>query len=209
MKIKKIIITGSGKSGTTFLVHLLTALGLDTGYTMDTIEDNISVKSWGGLEWPIRGRKAKDPSPRIIKNPVLCFDLLERAKRWNWEIEHVYVSIRKFNEVASHRYYRNDTHRLFETLTPEQREIEQALVSSLSLEDIIKLEAARGASHIGYLMEQLTDMNIPCTYMKFPRTVKDVEYCRQKLMYLVKDIPKDRFSEVYSSIADADKVHWS
>ena len=68
--VHKVIISGTGRSGTTFLVHLLTELGLDTG---------ITARNWGkkyfehcnaGLE-----HELLDPeTPYIVKNPALLRD---------------------------------------------------------------------------------------------------------------------------------------
>jgi hypothetical protein len=49
MARKHLIISGTGRSGTTFLVQLYTALGLDTGFTDATAGVNRHCQA--GLEW--------------------------------------------------------------------------------------------------------------------------------------------------------------
>ena len=64
----KVIITGTGRAGTTFLVRLLTELGLETG---------ISRKNWHKKFYPACNAGLEhnllDPeTPYIVKNPALC-----------------------------------------------------------------------------------------------------------------------------------------
>ena len=61
-----IIISGTGRAGTTFLVQLLTELGLDTGFPRAVSQTD--ANSNAGMELDIRDIKA----PYIIKNPWLC-----------------------------------------------------------------------------------------------------------------------------------------
>ena len=47
---KHVVITGTGRAGTTFLVELLTALGMDTGYDVDDLPTRKSTVARAGLE---------------------------------------------------------------------------------------------------------------------------------------------------------------
>ncbi len=212
---RKIIITGTGKSGTTFLVHLLTALGYDTGYELDTIHEHMSPISNGGLEWYIRGRKAIDPSPYIIKNPSLCFDLQERIRRWNWSVEHVYVSLRQYKEAANHRYHKTmrvrgiGLHSFIEGLDGEKREKEIEFLQSLNKDEQIYLETMKSASQIGHLMEQLVGSGIPYTFIEFPKSALSWKYCQSKLGKLVSNISGKVFMDTFDKIADVNKIRHS
>ncbi len=61
-----IIISGTGRAGTTFLVQLLTELGLNTGFpnSQAQIDPNCNA----GMEVDIRDPNA----PYIVKSPWLC-----------------------------------------------------------------------------------------------------------------------------------------
>ena len=61
-----VVISGTGRSGTSFLVQLLTHLGLHTGYN----EESVALPSIerAGLELDVRLSDA----PYIIKSPWLC-----------------------------------------------------------------------------------------------------------------------------------------
>ena len=69
--VHKLIITGTGRAGTTFLVRLLGELGLDTGYHPPDWQKNFYAHSQAGLE-----RDLTDPrGPYVVKNPALCTEL--------------------------------------------------------------------------------------------------------------------------------------
>lgn len=198
----KIIITGSGKCGSTFLMSMLTRLGLETGYTEEEVVNQGYI---GGLQWPIRGTKSRDPSPRIIKSPSLCFDLWERAERWGWTIDHVYVAIRKFEHSAEHRFERN------KKINPEfKKKLERGWTEEEMREGIVN----RAAAHVGFLMEGISEreddgLYLPqLTFIRFPRMVVDYEYLYEKLSDIVSHIPKDKFKEVFDRTANPDAVHF-
>lgn len=58
-----VVITGTGRAGTTFLVDLLFHLGLDTGYQADSIENYKHPNARAGLEVDIR----ELPCPTLLK----------------------------------------------------------------------------------------------------------------------------------------------
>ncbi len=60
--IHKVIITGTGRAGTTFLVQLLTELGLDTGYTRRTWSRDYFEHCDAGLEFGRSSRKMRPTS---------------------------------------------------------------------------------------------------------------------------------------------------
>ena len=45
-----IVITGTGRSGTTLLVQFFSALGFDTGYTLEQVKSQVDSRSKSGLE---------------------------------------------------------------------------------------------------------------------------------------------------------------
>jgi len=62
---RHVVISGTGRAGTTFLVALLTNLGFDTGFPEKEIERLKSETARAGLEHYIR----EEGSPYIIKSP--------------------------------------------------------------------------------------------------------------------------------------------
>src|SRR5215510_386942 len=92
-----LVITGTGRAGTTFLIHLLTCLGLDTGYDAGTIE--LPLLSRAGLELDIRAPTA----PYIIKNPHICDLAEEILASDDIRLEHAIIPVRNFDAAAASR----------------------------------------------------------------------------------------------------------
>ena len=63
-----IIIAGTGRAGTTFLVQLFTELGLDTGFSKEDFLTKIDPISHGGLERSLDDANY-EKLPRVIKSP--------------------------------------------------------------------------------------------------------------------------------------------
>lgn len=69
VKRDKILITGTGRAGTTFLIRLFTLLGMDTGYKAETMENYVWKAANAGMERPI------SHNVMFVKNPVLIKNL--------------------------------------------------------------------------------------------------------------------------------------
>ena len=85
-----ILITGTGRAGTTFLVQLLTLLGFDTGFTEKDFKTLIHPISLGGLEHDIR---KPGPKPYIIKSPWICDYIDEIMLNKDIVIDHIIIPI--------------------------------------------------------------------------------------------------------------------
>jgi hypothetical protein len=98
-----VIITGTGRTGTTFLVELLTHLGLDTGFSTKDITVKKRKEARAGLEHDLR-RKGRT-FPFIIKDPMFCDYAEEIIYRDDIVIEHIFVPIRELHAAAESRRY--------------------------------------------------------------------------------------------------------
>lgn len=92
-----IIITGTGRSGTTLLMRILTLAGYDTGFTEEQVMSAHRVL--GGLEC-----RKKNPAkwPKYVKSPYFC-DTLRQYLRGGARIERVVVPIRELARVRRSR----------------------------------------------------------------------------------------------------------
>ena len=82
-----VVITGSEHSASTFLIRLLTHLGLDTGFSVDDLERNQSQRSRWGLEHDIRHPRC----PYIVRSSHYVEHVAQTVKRGDVDIVHVYV----------------------------------------------------------------------------------------------------------------------
>jgi hypothetical protein len=185
----KVIISGTGRSGTTFLVSLLGELGLDTG---------ISRANWGkkyfehcnaGLEHNIL-----DPrTPYILKNPALCDTLEEALGTGRFVIDHAYVPIRELGAVAASRALVGGADGsvpggLWGTADPGA-------------------QRAVMAEMFHRLVHTLASHEIPHTFILFPRMVSDPAYVYRQLEFLMKGISPGRFGAAFEKVARPALVH--
>ena len=94
----KIVITGTGRAGTTLLVSVLTRLGLDTGEATGTLS-NVDARTHGGLEVLLDAPDA----PYIVKDTTLPFRLAPLLDAGTVAVEHVIVPIRSLDLAAASR----------------------------------------------------------------------------------------------------------
>lgn len=90
----KILITGTGRAGTTVLVEILTNMGYDTGF-QTVYEYQYDEASHAGLESRI------DSTSRILKNPKFSLDIESIVEKI--EIDFVIIPIRELELSANSR----------------------------------------------------------------------------------------------------------
>jgi len=184
----KIIITGTGRAGTTFLVQLLTELGLDTGYTPETWPRNFHSHCSAGLE-----QDPVDPnSPRIVKSPDLCATLADLLASGRITVEHAIIPIRRLDDAARSRIRVGGNGKtpggLWQTADPETQ---KPLL----------------AEKFHQLVQTLAAHDIPLTFLDFPRFAQDPIYTREKLHWLLRDIDAATFSAAFACVAHPELIH--
>jgi len=187
------IITGTGRAGTTFLMQLLTALGLDTGFSGVTraIDPNCNA----GMEWDL----GRDDAPYIVKSPWLCDRLDELLTEKDIIIDHAIVPVRDLFAAAESR--RDVMRRSDSSLTP--KEIPGGLWHT---EEFDKQESVL-TQQLYHLMQTLASRDIPLTLLYFPRLVLDPHYLYRKLTPVFGDIPLETWLSEFQSLAQPELIH--
>ena len=93
--MEKILISGTGRCGTTFLIKLFTFLGYDTGYTRQNYSNSIFKNCNSGME-----KDFKAPN-YIIKNPNFMINIKNIVQ--NVKIQYMIIPIRKYEQSAESR----------------------------------------------------------------------------------------------------------
>lgn len=196
----KIIITGPGRAGTSFLVRLLTRLGEDTGWTPD--EDGYNDEWRAGCEQRVivsllEGDATKrnlDDAPRILKSPDWSF-FLKPVFRAGWvEIDHVFIPFRDLDVSAKSRLSVG-LHWMCEAL------------EGASFDDLAGHQANIHALALGRTMEAVWVCGLPHTVMAFPNFVEDVDYCYGCLSRAF-DLERGRFGEEWKKLANPKQIVW-
>lgn len=184
----KVIITGTGRAGTTLLVRLLTELGLDTGYRPDTWQKDYFEHCQAGLE-----QKLDDPSaPYVVKNPELCVELANILPRTPLVIDHAIIPVRALEEAALSRVRVGG-----EGKTPG------GLIDAGGA----SAQQAVLANRFHRLVETLTAYDIPHTFLLFPRFARDEAYAFAKLLPVLGSITREQFGAAFQRVAQPELIH--
>ncbi len=204
---KHVMITGTGRAGTTFLVELLTHLGLDTGFSIEHVKAVTNRDARAGLEHDIR----EEDCPYIVKSPLFCDYAEQVMRRDDIDIEHFFIPIRDIGAAAESR-----------------RHVEKTTVSNMSLlarcRFVIKPSPLEGglvhtsSSKPGQqeeillrrlltLLLNISDTTVPVTFMRYPRIVNDCPYVYGKLKPILQDLSYEDFSEVFDKTVRPELAH--
>jgi hypothetical protein len=189
---KHVVISGTGRAGTTFLVELLTHLGFDTGFCIDSIEKNRSPVSFGGLEFDIRAKGC----PYIVKSPWLCEHIDEVCARSDIIIEHLFVPVRNLQEAADSRRLSSSMGEpnggLWDVDSPAEGLQEQVLLKKFYI-----------------LLYFASTKQFPVTLLQFPDLASDALYLYEKLQPVLskKNISVSEFSNFFYEIAKPERIH--
>ncbi len=184
----KILITGTGRAGTTLLVRVLTDLGLDTGFDA---ESRINEAARAGLEKQLDAPDA----PRIVKSPNVIRRLPAILAAGTVELEHVIIPIRDLDVAAASRVrmtkYGSNLHTRGGLLGTRFANRQSEALAVLQYQ----------------LMLTLAEFEVPHTYLVFPRFTRDWEYTHRQLSFLAPAIPAERWREVLEARVEPELIH--
>ncbi len=186
----KIVITGTGRAGTTLLVSVLTRLGLDTGEAAGKLS-GVDARTRGGLESLLDSPDA----PLVVKDTTLPFRLAQLLEAGTVSVGHVIVPIRSLDLAAASRVRGSDYGRnifarggLWGTVNPvKQRD---ALATMLY-----------------ELMFTIARFELPHTLLEFPRFTTDWQYTYRALSFLAPDRTVADFRDALTAVVRTELIH--
>jgi hypothetical protein len=189
MKKHHLIISGTGRAGTTFLVQLLTELGLDTGFSH--ANSSVNPNSNAGMEWNIKHPNA----PYIVKNPAMSQELEELLEAGEIGVDCAIIPIRELYAAAESRraVQRN----------VKERDVPGGLVPAENSRD----QEAVLAMQFHRLVHALTKHDVPMIWLHFPRLVQDAAYLYSKLKSVMPDQNWETFSQAFRAVSRPELVH--
>jgi hypothetical protein len=202
MSRSHVVITGTGRAGTSFLVQLLTYLGLDTGFSSQRMV--LDSASRAGLEYDLRQENA----PYIVKHPnfsLYAEDILRNRK--DILIDHVFIPMRDLHAAAESR--RHVATIAKSKLSPEEwNKVDTTRIPGALW--LTKDESDQETVLLGQLYNlvlTLANTTIPVTLMHYPRIVKDSKYLYTKLEPILKEITYAKFEPVFNNAVIPGFVH--
>mgnify|MGYP002628926138 CR=1 FL=1 len=190
-----LIISGTGRSGTTFLMQLLTHLGYDTGFKNP--KDGVYESCNAGMERDLRDSNA----PYIVKSPYISCYLRELLEKQQLVIDFALVPIRDIHSAAKSRINvsQRSAHDLSLGLIPGGI----WLSNSYSVSD-----QEHSLTKVFYeLLYTLTTFDIPLILLDFPRIITDHEYLYLKLKNVFPDMENQKFKVSFAAISNPQLVH--
>jgi hypothetical protein len=189
------IISGTGRAGTTFLVQLLTALKLDTGF--QDIDSHIFQDSQAGMEWDIRSPDA----PYIVKSPWLADYLLEVLAAGTCVIDHAFVPVRDLYAAAASRARVTAVRDL--GLYPEP----QSAPGGLWHTDDPTKQSDVLTGQLYKLIHALVKYDVPHTFLYFPQIIHEPDYLYHKLTPVLDGLNYETFLSAFHEVAKPELVH--
>src|SRR2546423_547805 len=190
MMKRHLIISGTGRAGTTFLVQLLTKLGLDTGFP--DAQSEIYPNCHAGMEWDL----AHPDAPYVVKNPTLCEHLEQVLQSRKVVIDHAILPVRDLYSVAESR-------------RDVRRRSEKRLrgVGGLWNTSNPKGQEPVPAQLLYNFIHTLAKHDIPVTLLHFPKLVREPDYLYKKLQPLLSEIGYDAFLPAFQAVSRPELVH--
>lgn len=209
---RHLIITGTGRAGTTFLVRYLTALGFDTHLSRRT-QPHFDNNANAGLEDNPLKTDPKD-LPYVIKSPWLYEYIDELLARGTMKLDGVIIPVRDLAEAAASRVAveLRAIHENAPWMAAQRRTWNTWGWSSggvaFSLETIDQARLlAMGFHHV---VERLVRADVPLVFLSYPRLIHDWKYLFIKLdPYLPKQITEQMACQAHAATVDSTKIRFS
>jgi hypothetical protein len=187
-----VLISGTGRAGTTFLVQLLTELGFDTG------KGHYNKNFYAGLEHDLRDNNAT----LIVKPPHLCDHIENIVNNPDKFIKHLIVPIRYIYSAAESR---RNVQRQAQKKNPLVQDVpgdlwgtsdplEQESVLAQKLYNLVQVSCAHG---------------IPSTFLDFSRLVHDPKYLKGELIKILgrSGLRSWRFNSAFKKTCKVHLIH--
>ncbi len=190
-----LVISGTGRAGTTFLVQLFTELGLETGFADQ--QQAVFPNCHAGMESDLRRADA----PYVVKSPWLCDHLDEIMESGEVVVDHAIVPVRDLFAAAESR-----------------RDVTARTDPSIAIDGIVPgglWHTSDPNAQEQILMGQLykliwtiTRFEIPLTLLHFPRIIHDPDYLFRQIAGLLPDeLTESDFQEAFGRVARPELVH--
>lgn len=181
--MEKILITGTGRCGTTFLIKLFSFLDFNTGYNRDNFNSSIYVNCNSGME------RSYTDNYYILKNPIFINNIENIIKDKSIKIKNIIIPIRDLEMSAKSRVKHGKT---CGGLWNAKDELSQIDFYKNLLTNYILIS---------------TKYDINTIFIDFDKMINDKTYLFNKLKFILdeKNIDLEKFSLVYEEVSLSSK----
>lgn len=199
-----ILIGGPGRAGTTMLVQYFTALGFDTGFTLEQATTDVDPISLGGLEHSLGRTVRRGKSlPYVAKSPYFGKRLGEHLVQGDLDVKACILPLRELRDAAESR--RQVSARAEDAgLDPHDQPggVLRGRSASRRQEDIL-------AQRLYELVHVLSRHGVPTFLLHFPTFVNDPGALFGPLSPLLSEhgVSREESDQAHRAVADAERVH--
>ena len=182
--MEKILITGTGRCGTTFLIKLFSFLEYNTGYTRGNYHKNIYANCNSGME-----KRYYTENFYILKNPDYIHQMEAIVQNKSVKLKHVIIPMRDYTLSAKSRCkYTNKNGGLW---------------NAGNEQDQITFYNKIMANYVYYM----TKYEISTIFIDFDKMISDKQYLFDKLKVILdeKNITFENFCTVYDEVTETSK----
>lgn len=192
MEKHHLLISGTGRAGTTFLVQLLTQLGFDTGFA--NASEDIHAGCNAGMEWQVDDI-ARRKAPYVVKSPALCEHIEEVLQTPGVVIDCMIIPMRDLYSAAESRR------------TNARNAKSRKAPGALWLTKNPRKQEAALAVYFHHLVHALVKHNVPMIWLHFPRLVKDPAYLYAQLQPVLNGKDFSTFEQAFRAVSRPELVH--
>lgn len=206
---KHLLIAGTGRAGTSLLVRILDACGLETEISRRGGAVFWDEHAHAGIEnIPVVG----DDHPYVVKSPFSYQFLRELLANREIQLDGVLIPVRDLEEATASRIVLELRHR-YAHLTAFASQVEETwrdwgTVPGGVTYSLEPLDQARILAHsLHRMIEPLIEREIPIHFLKFPKFAEDLEYLYRRVgPVLPGEMSLAEFSERVAPAIDLRKV---
>ena len=192
-----VVITGTGRAGTSFLVQLLTHLGLETGFKIHDLKNGLDSTSKAGLEHDVREIGA----PYIVKSPHFCNYAEEVLSSNEIILDHIFVPYRDIKKAALSRI-----RVVKENEYDQSRGLDQIPGGLWDTTDPNAQEAVLYGK-LNRLLIAVANTHVRMTLLGFPKLAEDPVYCYRKLYPIIPTIELGDFRKKFAQVTQPEWIH--
>ena len=199
---RHVVITGTGRSGTSFLVQLLTRLGLDTGFKVNELDSQLDPIGRAGLESNIRDESAS----YVVKSPNISNYIHEILLDPNIKLDLVIIPIRDIEEAAQSRVKvsRENLKQkgLFGRIFGSKRGHAGGMIktSDPQKQQFILLKS------LSHLLVECARHDQPIALLHYPKLMDDPGYLYRKLKPILGELSEEAFVAAHRETVRPDWV---
>lgn len=198
-----VVFTGTGRAGTTFIISVLTKLGLDTGFSEEGLEKGIDKNGRAGLEGNIRLPDA----PYIVKSPNMSNYIEEVVANPEIVLDHVFIPVRDIVAAAQSRVFVSEAAISKEPFLKRLFASKRGYAGGMTKTSNAEKQQVILLKTLSNLLVGISASSAPVTLIHYPKLVKDPAYLYAKIKPILKDIPFHDFKKVYLETLKPEWVH--